>query len=43
MTGIVYRPRGGAHSVHAPHEPIDLLAFGPREYDEAVRFPTLQG
>lgn len=38
---IVYRPRRGAHSIHAPEEPIDVLAFGPREYDEAVRFPRL--
>ena len=38
---IVYRARRGAHSIHAPDEPIDVLAFGPREYDEAVRFPRL--
>src|SRR5262249_1722955 len=38
---IVYRPRRGAHSIHAPEEPIDVLAFGPREHDEAVRFPRL--
>ena len=31
---IVYRARRGAHSIHAL-EPIDVLAFGPREYDEA--------
>jgi uncharacterized cupin superfamily protein len=37
---IVYRPRRGAHSIHAL-EPVDVLAFGPREYDEAVRFPRL--
>jgi uncharacterized cupin superfamily protein len=37
---IVYLPRRGAHSVHAI-EPVDLLAFGPREYDEAVGFPRL--
>jgi uncharacterized cupin superfamily protein len=38
---IVYRARGGAHSIHAPEEAIDVLAFGPREYDEAVRLPRL--
>jgi uncharacterized cupin superfamily protein len=38
---IVYLPRRGAHSVHALIGGIDLLAFGPREYDETVRFPRL--
>jgi uncharacterized cupin superfamily protein len=37
---IVYLPRKGAHSLHAL-EPLDVLAFGPRIYDEAVRFPRL--
>jgi uncharacterized cupin superfamily protein len=37
---IVYRVRRGAHTVHAL-EPLDLLAFGPREYDESVGFPRL--
>jgi uncharacterized cupin superfamily protein len=37
---IVYLPNRGAHTVHAT-EPLDLLAFGPREYDEAVGFPRL--
>jgi uncharacterized cupin superfamily protein len=37
---IVYLPNHGAHTVHAT-EPLDLLAFGPREYDEAVGFPRL--
>src|ERR1700683_5101355 len=37
---IVYRARRGAHSLHAL-EPLDVLAFGPREYDESVRFPRL--
>src|SRR5262249_57434522 len=36
---IVYRPGRGAHSIHAPEEPIDVLAFGPPVHDEAVRFP----
>jgi uncharacterized cupin superfamily protein len=35
---LVFRARAGAHSLHAT-EPLDVLAFGPREYDEAVRFP----
>jgi uncharacterized cupin superfamily protein len=35
---IVYLPRKGAHSLHAL-EALDVLAFGPRIYDEAVRFP----
>jgi uncharacterized cupin superfamily protein len=38
---IVYRARRGAHSIHASEEPIDVLAFGPREYDETVGFPRL--
>jgi uncharacterized cupin superfamily protein len=37
---VVYLPNRGAHTVHAT-EPLDLLAFGPREYDEAVGFPRL--
>jgi uncharacterized cupin superfamily protein len=37
---IVYLPRKGAHSLHAL-EPLDVLAFGPRIHDEAVRFPRL--
>jgi uncharacterized cupin superfamily protein len=37
---IVYLPNRGAHTVHAT-ESLDLLAFGPREYDEAVGFPRL--
>jgi uncharacterized cupin superfamily protein len=37
---IVYLARRGAHSIHAL-EPLDMLAFGPREYDESVRFPRL--
>ncbi|HWE32466.1 MAG TPA: cupin domain-containing protein [Solirubrobacteraceae bacterium] len=38
---IVYLPRRGAHTIHALEGGIDLLAFGPREYDESVRFPRL--
>ena len=37
---IVYRPRRGAHSLHGLTE-LDLLAFGPRHYDESPRFPRL--
>jgi uncharacterized cupin superfamily protein len=37
---ILYRPRRGAHTVHAL-EPLDVLAFGSREYDESVGFPRL--
>jgi uncharacterized cupin superfamily protein len=38
---ILCKARAGAHSLHAS-EPLDVLAFGPREYDEAVRFPRLE-
>jgi uncharacterized cupin superfamily protein len=38
---ILYLPNRGAHSVHAVSEPLDVLAFGPREYDESVGFPRL--
>ena len=37
---IVYRAHSGAHTLHAV-EPVDLLAFGPREYDESIGFPRL--
>jgi len=37
---ILYGPRRGAHSIHAL-EPIDVLAFGDRQYDNATRFPRL--
>ncbi len=37
---ILYAPNRGAHSLHAI-EPLDVLAFGPREYDEALGFPRL--
>src|SRR2546423_5423601 len=35
---IVYPAHGGAHTFHAL-EPVGLLAFGPREYDESRRRP----
>jgi uncharacterized cupin superfamily protein len=37
---IVYLARRGEHTLHA-HEPLDVLAFGTRAYDEAVRLPRL--
>jgi uncharacterized cupin superfamily protein len=37
---IVYLPRRGPHTLHA-HEPLDVLAFGTREFDEALRLPRL--
>jgi uncharacterized cupin superfamily protein len=37
---IVYLPRAGAHTVHAL-EPVDVLAFGLRRWDEALGFPRL--
>jgi uncharacterized cupin superfamily protein len=37
---IVYLARRGEHTLHAD-EPLDVLAFGGREYDEALRLPRL--
>jgi uncharacterized cupin superfamily protein len=37
---IVYLAGGGAHTLHAV-DPLDVLAFGPRFYDESVGFPRL--
>jgi uncharacterized cupin superfamily protein len=37
---IVYRAGAGAHTLHAL-EPLDVLAFGTRWDDEALRFPRL--
>jgi len=37
---IVYRPWGGAHTIHAL-EDLDLLAFGTRALDEGMSFPRL--
>jgi uncharacterized cupin superfamily protein len=37
---IVHLANGGAHTLYAP-EPLDVLAFGPREDDENVGFPRL--
>ena len=38
---IVFLANRGAHSMHAVGGTLDLLAFGPRVYDEAVGFPRL--
>ncbi len=37
---MVYLARHGPHTLHAL-EPLDVVAFGPRIYDEAIRFPRL--
>jgi uncharacterized cupin superfamily protein len=37
---IVYGAGDGAHTLHAV-EALDVLAFGPREYDENIGFPRL--
>lgn len=37
---LVYLPGKGAHTLHAL-EPLDVLAFGTRQRDEAVGFPRL--
>jgi uncharacterized cupin superfamily protein len=37
---IVYLPGRGAHTVHAT-EPLDVLAFGPRLFEEVVGFPRM--
>jgi uncharacterized cupin superfamily protein len=37
---IVYLGGRGAHTLHAL-EPLDVLAFGPRDRDEAMGFPRL--
>jgi uncharacterized cupin superfamily protein len=39
---IVYLAGNGAHSLHAGDEGLDVLAFGPREADEAIGLPRLQ-
>jgi uncharacterized cupin superfamily protein len=39
---IVYRPGAGAHSLRASQDGLDVLAFGPRERDEATRLPRLE-
>jgi uncharacterized cupin superfamily protein len=37
---ILYPPRRGHHTLHALDD-LDVLAFGPRVYDESARFPRL--
>jgi uncharacterized cupin superfamily protein len=39
---IVYSPGRGAHSLRASEAGLDVLAFGPRERDEATRLPRLE-
>jgi uncharacterized cupin superfamily protein len=39
---ILYRPRSGPHTMHALDGPLDVLAYGTREYDESPRFPQLE-
>jgi uncharacterized cupin superfamily protein len=39
---ILYRPRRGHHTLHALDD-LDVLAFGPRVYDESARFPRIGG
>jgi uncharacterized cupin superfamily protein len=39
---IVYSPGRGAHSLRASDAGLDVLAFGPRERDEATRLPRLE-
>ena len=38
---VVFLANRGAHSMHAVGGTLDVLAFGPRIYDEAVGFPRL--
>jgi uncharacterized cupin superfamily protein len=40
---IVYLAGRGAHSIHALDEPLVVLAFGPRNPEEAPQFPRLGG
>lgn len=39
---IVYLPRRGAHTLRAGEQGLDVLAFGPREYDETLHLPRLE-
>lgn len=39
---ILYPPRRGHHTLHAL-EDLDVIAFGPRVYDESARFPRIGG
>ncbi|HLH65424.1 MAG TPA: cupin domain-containing protein [Solirubrobacteraceae bacterium] len=38
---ILYAPRAGEHTLRAGPGGLDVLAFGQREHDEALRFPQL--
>ena len=37
---ILFRPRRGHHTLHALDD-LEVLAFGPRVYDESARFPRI--
>jgi uncharacterized cupin superfamily protein len=37
---VLYPPRRGPHTLHGLDD-LDVLAFGPRVYDESARFPRL--
>jgi uncharacterized cupin superfamily protein len=37
---VLFLPRRGHHTLHALDD-LDVLAFGPRVYDESARFPRL--
>jgi uncharacterized cupin superfamily protein len=39
---ILFLPRRGHHTLHALDD-LDVLAFGPRVYDESARFPRIGG
>ena len=38
---IVFHSHSGGHTLHAPSDELDVLAFGPREYDEGPAFARL--
>jgi uncharacterized cupin superfamily protein len=39
---ILFPPRRGPHTLHGLDD-LDVLAFGPRVYDESARFPRIGG
>jgi uncharacterized cupin superfamily protein len=39
---VLYPPRRGHHTLHALDD-LEVLAFGPRVYDESARFPRIGG
>jgi uncharacterized cupin superfamily protein len=38
---VVFKAHGGGHTLHADSEELDVLAFGPRLYDEGPAFPRI--